>query len=46
MIGSALIGLSDIPNKWYGLPVSTFGFLIAAIIGLWLLNSILRRGKI
>lgn len=44
-IGSALIVLSDIPHKWVGIPISVIGFVIAALIGFWLLISILRHGQ-
>ncbi|MBW2311736.1 MAG: AarF/ABC1/UbiB kinase family protein [Deltaproteobacteria bacterium] len=46
VIGSSLIVLSDIPPKWHGIPViGLAGFLVAGIMGFWLLISILRRGK-
>ena len=47
LIGSALIVLSDIPPRWYGIPViGLAGFLVAGIMGFWLLISIIRHGKI
>lgn len=47
IIGSALIVLSDIPPKWYGIPViGLSGFLLAGMMGFWLLVSIMRRGKL
>ena len=47
VIGSSLIVLSDIPPKWQGIPViGLAGFVIAGLMGFWLLISILRRGKI
>lgn len=46
VIGSSLIVLADIPPKWYGIPViGLAGFLVAGVMGFWLLLSILRRGK-
>jgi len=46
VIGSSLIVLSGIPPKWYGIPViGLAGFIVAGVMGLWLLLSILRRGK-
>ncbi len=47
VIGSALIVLSDIPPKWYGIPViGLSGFLLAGMMGFWLLVSIMRRGRL
>ena len=47
LIGSALIVLSDIPPRWHGIPViGLAGFLVAGIMGFWLLISIIRHGKI
>lgn len=46
LIGSALIVLSDIPPHWNGIPViGLAGFLVAGIMGFWLLISIIRHGK-
>ena len=46
LIGSALIVLADIPPRWYGIPViGLVGFLVAGIMGFWLLISIIRHGK-
>ena len=46
VIGSSLIVLADIPPKWYGIPVIELaGFLVAGVMGFWLLISILRRGR-
>ena len=45
VIGSSLIILSGIPPKWYGIPViGLIGFVIAGVMGFWLLLSILRHG--
>lgn len=46
IIGSSLIVLSDIPPKWYGIPViGLVGFLVAGLMGFWLLLSIIRHGR-
>jgi len=46
VIGSSLIVLSGIPPKWHEIPViGLVGFVIAGIMALWLLISILRRGR-
>ena len=46
IIGSALIVLSGIPPKWQEIPViGLVGFLIAGLMGFWLLVTIMRRGR-
>jgi ubiquinone biosynthesis protein len=46
IIGSSLIILSDIPPKWHEVPIiGLAGFVVAGVVGLWLLLSILRRGR-
>ncbi|MEA1944096.1 MAG: AarF/ABC1/UbiB kinase family protein [Euryarchaeota archaeon] len=46
VMGSALIVLSDIPPRWFGIPViGIIGFLGAGVMGFWLLISILRHGR-
>ena len=46
VIGSSLIVLSNIPPKWHDIPViGLIGFLIAFLMGFWLLWTILRHGK-
>jgi len=46
IIGSSLIVLSGIPPKWHEIPViGLAGFIIAGVMGFWLLVSILRRGR-
>ena len=46
IIGSSIIILSKTPPKWHDMPViGLVGFLIAAIMGFWLLTSILRNGR-
>lgn len=46
VIGSSLIIHSEIPPKWHDIPlIGLAGYLVAAIMGFWLLISILRRGR-
>jgi ubiquinone biosynthesis protein len=46
VIGSALIIHAGLPPKWAGIPIiGLAGFLVAAMMGFWLLISILRHGK-
>jgi ubiquinone biosynthesis protein len=46
IIGSSLIILSDIPPKWNGIPIiGLAGFLMAGVMGFWLLVSIIRHGR-
>lgn len=46
IIGSSLIILSDIPPKWHDIPlIGLAGFLVAGIMGFWLLLSIIRHGR-
>ena len=46
VIGSSLIVLSGIPPKWHEIPlIGLAGFLIAGVMGFWLLITILRRGR-
>jgi len=46
LIGSSLIVLSGIPPKWYDIPIiGLAGFLMAGVMGFWLLLSILRHGR-
>ena len=47
IIGSSLIVLSDIPPRWNDIPViGLVGFLVAGIMGFWLLISIIRNGRL
>lgn len=47
VVGSSLIVLSDIPPKWHEIPIiGLAGFIIAGLMGFWLLVSIMRRGRI
>jgi len=46
IIGSSVIIHADIPPKWNGVPViGLIGFVLAALMGFWLLLSILRHGR-
>jgi len=46
VIGSSLIVLAGTPPKWHDIPViGLAGFVIAGVMGFWLLISILRRGR-
>ncbi|MBN1575770.1 MAG: AarF/ABC1/UbiB kinase family protein [Chitinispirillaceae bacterium] len=46
VIGSSIVILSDIPPKFYGLPViGLAGFLTAGVMAFWLLISILRHER-
>ena len=46
IIGSSLIILSGIPPKWNDIPIiGLIGFLLAGVMGFWLLLSILRHGR-
>jgi ubiquinone biosynthesis protein len=46
LVGSSLLVVSDIPPKWHGVPfIGLFGYVLSGVIGLGLLWSILRRGR-
>jgi ubiquinone biosynthesis protein len=46
IVGSSLITLSDIPPKWHEIPIiGLVGFIVAGVMGFWLLISILKRGR-
>lgn len=46
IVSSSLIVLAGIPPKWHEIPIiGLTGFMVAAIMGFWLLVSILRHGK-
>ncbi|MBW1898093.1 MAG: AarF/ABC1/UbiB kinase family protein, partial [Deltaproteobacteria bacterium] len=45
LIGSALIVISDTPPLVYGISlIGIIGFLAAAVMGIWLLVAIVRKG--
>jgi ubiquinone biosynthesis protein len=47
IIGSALIVISDTPPLIFGISlIGIAGFLAAAIMGIWLLVAILKKGKL
>lgn len=47
IIGSSMLANANIGPKFYGIPAfGALGFLGAAVMGLWLLISILRSGRI
>jgi ubiquinone biosynthesis protein len=46
IIGSSVIVHAGIPPKWNGIPViGLAGFIVAAVMGFWLLISIIRHGR-
>jgi ubiquinone biosynthesis protein len=46
VIGSSVVVHSGIPPKWHDIPlIGLAGYVVAAIMGFWLLISILRRGS-
>lgn len=46
VVGSSLVVLSDIPPKWNEIPIiGLAGFVVAGLMGFWLLVSIMRRGR-
>ena len=47
IIGSALIVISEIPPLFYGISlIGIIGFTAAAVMGIWLLVAILRKGRL
>jgi ubiquinone biosynthesis protein len=47
IIGSALIVISEIPPLVFGISlIGIIGYLVAAIMGIWLLVAILRKGRL
>jgi ubiquinone biosynthesis protein len=46
IIGSSLVIHADIPPKWHDIPlIGLAGYVVAGVMGFWLLVSILRRGR-
>ncbi len=46
IIGSSLMVLSGVPPKWFDIPIiGLIGFLVAGIMGFWLLITIIRHGR-
>jgi ubiquinone biosynthesis protein len=47
IIGSALIVISEIPPLFYGISlIGAIGFIAAALMGIWLLVAIVRKGRL
>jgi ubiquinone biosynthesis protein len=47
IIGSALIVISEIPPLVYGISlIGIIGYLVAAIMGIWLLVAIIKKGRL
>ncbi|MHB8789679.1 MAG: ABC1 kinase family protein [Desulfobulbaceae bacterium] len=47
IIGSSVIVHSNLPPHWKGIPIiGLAGFLVAGVMGFWLLLSIIRHGRI
>jgi ubiquinone biosynthesis protein len=47
IIGSALIVISEIPPLVYGISlIGILGYLVAAIMGIWLLVAIIKKGRL
>ena len=47
IIGSALIVISKTPPLFYGISlIGIIGFLAAAIMGIWLLVAIVKKGRL
>jgi len=47
LVGSALIVVSKTPPLFYGISlIGLIGFLFAAVMGIWLLIAILRKGRL
>jgi len=47
LIGSALIVISKTPPLFYGISlIGIIGFLFAAVMGIWLLIAIIRKGRL
>jgi ubiquinone biosynthesis protein len=46
IIGSSIIIHANIPPKWHEIPIiGLLGYVVAALMGFWLLIAILRHGK-
>lgn len=47
IIGSALIVISNMPPLFYGISlIGLIGFLTAAVLGIWLLIAIIKKGRL
>ena len=46
IIGSSIVTLSNIPPRWRGIPlIGVMGFVVAGVMGFWLLASTLGSGR-
>jgi ubiquinone biosynthesis protein len=46
IVGSSIVTLSNIPPKWRDIPIiGVIGFVVAGVVGFWLLASTLKRGR-
>ncbi len=46
IVGSSLMVLADVPPRFHGIPVfGLVGFVVAAVMAMWLMISILRHGR-
>jgi ubiquinone biosynthesis protein len=47
IIGSALIVISEIPPLVFGISlIGIIGYLVAAVMGIWLLLAIIKKGRL
>ena len=47
IIGSALIVISNMPPLFYGISlIGLSGFITAAVLGVWLLIAIIKKGRL
>jgi ubiquinone biosynthesis protein len=47
IIGSALIVISEIPPLVFGISlIGIIGYLVAAVMGIWLLVAIIKKGRL
>jgi ubiquinone biosynthesis protein len=47
IIGSALIVISEIPPRVFGISlIGIIGYLVAAVMGMWLLVAIIKKGRL
>ena len=47
IIGSALIVISKIPPLVFGISfIGIIGYLVAAVMGIWLLVAIIKKGRL
>ena len=47
LVASSLVALGEVPPLWHGMPViGLLGYLLSGVLGLWLLWSIIRHGRL